>query len=138
VKTLRPVLLVVAVSLGLAACDYRDETHVTPPQASAPDDTPRVGPATSTAAAPVTEQPAVPATASVTPAEPPETTTDAAASDANATRPTADATAAAPATNAMGAQPANMPAAAPAADGSAAPTELARFLEENPIKQKGS
>ena len=135
-KALRLPLLVLAASLGLAACEYHNatETHVIPPQASAPDDTTRL-PATNTAAAPVTPASGASADATTAPAQP---TANATAPDRNAATSANAASAGVPApanspapdTNAMGA-PATSVSAPAASDGTAAQTELGRFLEEN-------
>jgi hypothetical protein len=125
VKRLRLALLALAASLGLAACDYRNETatHVSPPQASLPDDTVLRSPSTASAAGPVTDQPGAPADATPAPAQP----TANAAPDMNAQAPGANAPA--PDTGAMGAQPAAGAPADLASDGTAAPTALGRFLD---------
>lgn len=130
-----PLAAALAV-IGLQACDVsvREEprTSVTAPTSSLPDSTPMNG-------QPATTPPAVAGTESTTPAPvagTESTTTPTTSGDntvAAAPAPSADpalAAASSPDTAAMGAQPGQSPAAASVPDGTAAPTELSRFLEE--------
>ena len=113
-KTVRLSLVIALSALGLQACDVS------------------VKPTQNTAAAPQSTQPAAPADATPTPVGSADASAAATPSAPVAAADSNTAPAAAPDTNAMGAQP-----GAPAAsDGVAAPTELARFFEQNPIKPK--
>jgi hypothetical protein len=125
IRAFRLPLAIVVASLGLVACEYRNETTttVTPPQASLPDDTVLRPQASDTASRPVTEPSGAPANETAAAAQP---TTTAAGPDTSAAAPTTSA--AAPDTNAMGA------AGPVASDGTAAQTELGRFLEESAKK----
>jgi murein DD-endopeptidase MepM/ murein hydrolase activator NlpD len=118
-----PLAAALAV-IGLQACDVsvREDarTTVTPPTSSLPDSTPMNG------------QPAAtpPAVAGAEPTTTPTTSGD---NPLAAAPPAADpalAAASSPDTAAMGAQPEPAAPAVSVPDGTAAPTELARFLEE--------
>jgi peptidoglycan LD-endopeptidase LytH len=150
VKRWQWTLLAAAAALGLQACDQQaSRTSVTPPTASLPDNAP-LGAAsgTNTAAAPADAQSTAtnpqaaasgnlptttadtqPTTSGDNP-QPPSASADPAA--AAASSPSAGDTVAAPAgaqTSSMGAPAATM-AGAGVPDGTAAPTELARFFDE--------
>ncbi len=125
-----PLAAALAV-LGLQACDVSvreaPRTTVTPPTSSLPDSTPMNGQA-------ATPAPVAPATES-TAAAPTTTPTTSGDNPAAATLPPAadpaQAAASSPDTAAMGAQSGMTSPAVSVADGTAAPTELSRFLEES-------
>jgi peptidoglycan LD-endopeptidase LytH len=118
-------LVLALAAFGLAACDQQpSRTIVTAPQSSLPENTPVTAPADTTSAAP----PAAPGGEGGVATTTPTTSGD---NTAGATPPATDL-AAAPATSEMGAPAAGAPAmdaAANVAAGTAAPTELQRFLE---------
>lgn len=119
-----PLAAALAV-IGLQACDVsvREEprTTVTAPTSSLPDSTPMNGqPATTPPAVAATEATTTPTTSG----DNPVAATPPASSDP------ALAAASAPETAAMGAQPGLSASAVSVPDGTAAPTELSRFLEE--------
>lgn len=136
-KNWKLTLLAAASVLGLQACDVT--VH----------DKPAAGPAASTAPAPATASEPAP-TASTEPATSAPTTAAApGAASMDGSTPSTDASMAAqtpppasPDTGAMGA-PGTAGTASPGgpapmatADGVAAPTELARFLQENPVQPR--
>jgi peptidoglycan LD-endopeptidase LytH len=152
-------LLAAATALGLQACDQQSHTTVTTPTASLPDNAPlNAASGTSTAAAPADAQSAATApqasasstasdpqaaasanlpttTADTQPTtsgdnpQPPAASADPAAAAASSPNAGANVAASGASTSSMGAPAATM-ANAGVADGTAAPTELARFFEE--------
>lgn len=119
-----PLAAALAV-IGLQACDVavREEprTTVTAPTSSVPDSTPMNG-------QPAATPPAVAGTEATT--TPTTSGDNAVAATPPASADPALAAASAPETAAMGAQPGLSAPAVPVPDGTAAPTELSRFLEE--------
>ena len=127
-KTWQLSILAAAAALGLQACDVsvRD---------AAPQDSAATSqPAPESSAPQVTSQPAPAAAASDSTTLPSDAPTTVSSTPSPA--PSSPDTAAMGAAAGAGTAPLGAPAMPAVADGAAAPSELARFLEENPVKPR--
>ena len=127
-KNWKLTLLAAAAALGLQACDVSVNEKPAEPTASTTEPMPAPTASTDSSSLPPATTAAAPATAAPEGSLPPADTSTMAAQ----TPPPAS-----PDTGAMGAPGAtgsSMPAAA--ADGTAADTELGRFVQENPVKPR--